>query len=81
MRSPKKRNVTVNWEDCALIERVPGRMGGRPTIKGTRIEPKTIVEDFELGSTVEEIHENFPSVDIATIRGVIAFAHEHPLVA
>jgi uncharacterized protein (DUF433 family) len=30
----------------------------RPTIKGTRIEPDTIVENFEVGSPVEEIAEN-----------------------
>jgi uncharacterized protein (DUF433 family) len=67
----------MDWNDCNLVERVPGKMGGRPVIKGTRIEPDTIVTDFELGSPVEEIHENFPTLPVGTIRQVIAFAHKH----
>ena len=65
------------WDDCDLVERVEGRCGGRPTIKGTRIEPDAIVGDFELGSPIEEIHENFPSLSVDTIRKLIAFAHRH----
>jgi uncharacterized protein (DUF433 family) len=63
------------WTDCAEIESIPGKMGGRPVIKGTRIEPDTIVPDFELGSPVEEIHESFPTVPIETIHKLLAFAN------
>jgi uncharacterized protein (DUF433 family) len=65
------------WLECAEVEAVPGRCGGRPTIKGTRIEPDGIVGDFDLGSSVEEIHENFPTVPIDRIKKLIAFAHDH----
>ena len=64
----------MEWLDCDLIEVVPGKMGGRPVIKGTRIEPDTIIDDFDLGSPVEEIHENFPTVPVTTIRRLLAFA-------
>ncbi len=67
--------MKTDWTESALIECVPGKMGGRPVIKGTRIEPETIVQDFELGSPVEEIHENFPTVPVDTIRNLLAFAH------
>lgn len=67
----------MDWADCELIERVPGKMGGRPVIKGTRIEPDTIVQDFELGSSVEEIHDNFPTVPVESIRRILSFAHAH----
>lgn len=53
------------------------RWGGRPIIKDTRIEPETIVQDFELGSPVEEIHDNFPTVPVDIIRKILAFAHKH----
>jgi uncharacterized protein (DUF433 family) len=62
--------------ECELVERVPEKMGGRPVIKDTRIEPDTIVQDFELGSPVEEIHDNFPTVPVDTIRKILAFAHK-----
>jgi len=65
----------MDWSGCEVIEQVPGKMGGRPVIQGTQIEPDTVLQDFELGSPVEEIHENFPTVAIDTIRKVIAFAH------
>jgi uncharacterized protein (DUF433 family) len=63
------------WDECKLVESVPGKMGGRPVIVGTRIEPDTVVIDFELGSPVSEIHENFPSLSETTIRKILAFAH------
>jgi uncharacterized protein (DUF433 family) len=65
----------MDWMDCDLIEQVPGKVGGRPVIKGTRIEPDGIVIDYELGSPIEEIHENFPTLSMDTITRLIAFAH------
>ena len=72
-----KDQELVWWLECPEVEAVPGRCGGRPTIKGTRIEPDGIVGDFELGSSIEEIHENFPTVPIDRIKKLIAFAHDH----
>ncbi len=67
----------MDWSGCDSVEQVPGKMGGRPVVKGTRVEPETIVQDFELGSPIEEIHENFPTVSVETIRKLIAFANAH----
>jgi uncharacterized protein (DUF433 family) len=67
----------IDWTSCGRLERVPGKVAGKPVIKGTRIEPDTIVQDFEMASPVEEIHENFPSLPVDTIRRVIGFAHSH----
>jgi uncharacterized protein (DUF433 family) len=33
----------MNWLNCEEVEVVHGRCGGRPTIRGTRIEPDPIV--------------------------------------
>ena len=63
----------MDWHGCDLTESVPGKMGGQPVIKGTRIRAQTIVDNFEAGSPVEEIAENYPSVPIERIRKVIAF--------
>jgi uncharacterized protein (DUF433 family) len=67
----------MNWEDCDIVERVPGKVSGQPVVKGTRILAETIVEDSALGSTVEEIHENYPSLSEDKIRKLIAFAQTH----
>ncbi|MBV9158536.1 MAG: DUF433 domain-containing protein [Acidobacteriaceae bacterium] len=67
----------MQWAKCALVEIDPDKLGGKPVVRGTRVAAQTIVDDYEQGSRVEEIHENFPSVPISTIRKIIEFAHTH----
>ena len=67
----------MDWTGCVLVERVPGKVSGRPIVRGTRIMPEAIVGDFELGSPIEEIHENFPSLSIESIQELIRFAQQH----
>jgi len=50
----------IDWTDCELVERVPGKVSGRPLVRGTRILADTVVQDAELVSPLEEIHENYP---------------------
>ena len=54
----------IDWTGCELVERVPGKVSGRPIVRGTRILADTIVQDAELGSPLEEIHENYPDLSI-----------------
>jgi len=71
----------MDWDDCPLVEQVPDKVYGQPVVKGTRILADTIIEDYDLGSTVEEIQENYPSLPIDKIRELIAFAHRQQLTA
>ncbi len=71
----------MDWDDCRLVERVTGKVSGQPVVKGTRILADTIVEDYDLGSTVEEIQENYPSLPGSQIRELLAFAHRKQLTA
>jgi uncharacterized protein (DUF433 family) len=65
----------VDWAGCDLVERVPGKVSGRPIVRGARILADTIIQDAELGSSLEEIHENYPDLSIAAIERLISFAH------
>jgi uncharacterized protein (DUF433 family) len=65
------------WTGCDLVERVPGKMSGHPVVRGTRVLADTIVDNFEGGSSVEEIHENYPHVPVENIRKIIAFRKTH----
>jgi uncharacterized protein (DUF433 family) len=65
----------IDWTSCDLVERVPGKVSGRPIVRGTRILADTIVQDAELGSPLEEIHENYPDLSIMAIQRLISFAH------
>ncbi len=67
-------NGYVDSTGCELVESVPGKVSGRPVVRGTRILADTIVQDAELGSSLQEIEENYPDLSAATIRQLIAFA-------
>ena len=63
----------MDWAGCDLIERVPGKVGGRPVVKGTRIEPDFLLVEAELGRSPEQTHEDFPTLPVSVIRAVQAF--------
>ena len=65
----------LDWMECELIERVPGKVSGRPVVRGTRILPDAIVDSYELGESIEQLAEGFPSLTLAQIRRLIEFAH------
>jgi uncharacterized protein (DUF433 family) len=67
-------DVDIDWMACELIEQVPGKVSGRPIVRGTRILPDAIVGSYDLGETIEELHEGFPSLSIAQIERLIEFA-------
>jgi len=66
--------VRIDWMACELIESVPGKVSGRPVVRGTRIMPDAIVGSYELGETIEELREGFPSLSEGQIRRLIEFA-------
>jgi uncharacterized protein (DUF433 family) len=69
----------MDWKGCDAIEQVPGKVGGRPVIKDTRVEPDVVLVDEEYGRTPEQTHASFPTLPIDTIRAILAFAHKHQL--
>jgi uncharacterized protein (DUF433 family) len=67
----------IDWAGCDLVERVVGKVSGRPVVRGTRILADTIVQDAELGSPLEEIQENYPDLSLTVIQQLISFARSH----
>ena len=68
-------DTDIDWLACELIEQVPGKVSGRPIVRGTRILPDAIVDSYDLGETIAELCEGFPSLSVAQIRQLIEFAH------
>jgi uncharacterized protein (DUF433 family) len=68
-------DVDIDWMACEPIEQVPGKVSGRPIVRGTRILPDAIVNSYDLGESIEELREGFPSLSIAQIVRLIDFAH------
>ena len=65
----------IDWTQCELIECIPGKVSGRPVVRGTRIMPDAIVGSYDLGETIEELHQGFPTLSVAQIKRLIEFAH------
>jgi uncharacterized protein (DUF433 family) len=69
------RSSEFDWTQCELTECVPGKVSGRPVVPGTRILPDAIAGSYDLGETIEELHQGFPTLTLAEIRRLIEFAH------
>lgn len=57
-----------------FIEAVPGRRGGRPCLKDTRIAVADVLGWLAAGMSPAEIEDDFPEVTPAHIRACLAFA-------
>ncbi len=68
-----RRNI--DWTRCELIEQIPGKVSGRPIVRGTRILPDAVVNSYDLGESLDEIHEDFPALSVDQIERLIEFAH------
>lgn len=66
----------IDWLACELIEQIPGKVSGRPIVRGTRILPDAIVNSYDAGDTLEEIQADYPGLEVSQIRRLIEFAHK-----
>lgn len=67
----------IDWTACELIEQIPSKVSGRPIVRGTRILPDGIVNSYDMGDSIEAIHEDWPSLSIAQIGRLIEFARAY----
>jgi uncharacterized protein (DUF433 family) len=71
----------------SLLDRItiePGKMGGRPCIRGLRIRVRDVLDMLADGATQEEILADFPDLEADDIRAAIAYAAaeiDHPVIA
>ena len=58
------------------IVRIPGVLGGKPVIKGTRIPVDMILERLTFDLDLKTLFEDYPELTEADIKACIAFAKE-----
>jgi uncharacterized protein (DUF433 family) len=58
----------------SYISRDPRFCGGEPVVAGTRVTVRTVLASLAEGMTAEEIVADFPTMNEAAVRAVIAFA-------
>lgn len=51
-------------------------MAGAPTIRGTRVTVSAVLGQLAAGSTVDEVLEDYPSLERDDVRAALAFAAE-----
>lgn len=76
MATATDTRAEIDWTQCELIECVPGKVSGKPVVRGTRIMPEAITGSYELGESIEELQAGFPSLSISQIERLIEFAHD-----
>ena len=64
--------MPMNWQ--AHIVRDPAICGGEPVFRGTRVTLRTVLASLAEGASIEEILQDFPSLQFEHVRAAIAFA-------
>ena len=63
----------IDWTSCDYVEQVPGRMGGVPVVRDSRVTADCLVVGIMMGETAMELAYNF-SLRLPEVRGVLAYA-------
>jgi uncharacterized protein (DUF433 family) len=64
----------MDWTQCSVVERVPGKVSGAWVFKGTRVPVRALFENIEGGATLEQFLEWFPGVTREQALAVLKFA-------
>ncbi|MES1198917.1 MAG: DUF433 domain-containing protein [Pseudomonadota bacterium] len=64
--------MSTDYRD--IVTQEPGKRGGRPCIRGTRIAVADILGWLASGMTHAEIMEEYPEISETDIRAALAFA-------
>ncbi|TAL20707.1 DUF433 domain-containing protein [Patescibacteria group bacterium] len=64
----------MNHKDRVICD--PAILGGKPTIKGTRIPVDLILKMLAQGATYQEILEDYPDLQTEDILAAISYARE-----
>jgi uncharacterized protein (DUF433 family) len=65
--------AALDWSQCPAVESVPDRRSGAWVFRDTRMPVATVFENLELGTSVEEIIEQY-DVTREQIQAVLEFA-------
>jgi len=60
------------------IARDPQKHRGEPTIRGSAITVRTVVERMRLGDTPEQIVEAYPVLTLAQVYDALGYYYDHP---
>lgn len=71
-----RRNETIDWSQCPLVETDPEIQSGAPVLRGTRMPVNAIVDNFDYGEDAAEIAELF-EIPLERVEAVLAYVKSH----
>ncbi len=66
--------LVLDWTQCTVAERQPGKVSGAWVFKGTSVPIRALFENFEDGATVAQFLEWFSGVTQMQVLAVLKFA-------
>ena len=64
----------LDWRQCPVAERVPGKVSGAWLFRGTRVPIKALFDNLEDGASLDDFLEWFPGVSRQQVEAVLEFA-------
>lgn len=64
----------MDWKEYIVAD--PEVLGGKPTVKGTRISVEFIIQRLAQGWTESELLENYPRLTSKHLQAVFAYLQE-----
>jgi uncharacterized protein (DUF433 family) len=71
-RCEPETESALSWSACGEVEHIPGECGEVLLVKGSSVQVDTIIDNYELGLSANEIAEMF-ELNLAQVRAVIDF--------
>ena len=68
------QRTRIDWNQCAVIETVPGRVSGASVIKGSRVRPEDLIVNRAEGESWLAENYELPS---DMVREVLRFYDRH----
>lgn len=67
-------NLSMNWKEYIVAD--PAVLGGKPTVKGTRISVEFIIQRLAQGWTETQLLENYPRLTTVHLQALFAYVQE-----
>jgi uncharacterized protein (DUF433 family) len=71
----------IEWNQCAAVERAPGKVSGEWVFKGTRVPVRALFKNLESGARIDDFLEWLPGVAREQVELVLRHAEKSLTVA
>jgi len=70
----------MDWNQCSVIERIPGKVSGQWVFRDTRVPVQALFDNLDSGATVDEFLNWFEGVSREQVEEVLKFTSQSLVV-